>query len=538
MLSLSTPLLMVFQHYSMALSFDNPSSLIITAFHLILTTTICLAVFLLWQKFYSKTRVTISIVWISTGIIVFLPSFVTAMILFHAALGWMGVLFFDILLFLVNLFLQIQYRIYSEYYEAAYYDNLTGLPNARSFEKHQKDRTICSPGYYLFLINIDDFKRINSFFGNEGASYILVSYANRLLSLCGPGGKVYRMNGDEFALLAPPGTYKDLKEEIPADVEEPFLYHHEPVYLEISIGVSAQTVTAEKQPAQLLQEADLAMQKAKETAGTALHFYNKALADASLNEVKLRQDLHHALDSEEMYLIFQPQLFLTNGRIYGFEALLRWEHPKQGYISPGRFIPAAEDSSMIHPIGRWVFKETCRLLKERQDQGETMYGVSVNVSFRQFHDPGFGPYVSHTLTYYGIDPGLITLELTESATIDNLHDLVPTLTRWKEAGIKLALDDFGSGYSSMNYIGTLPFDLIKIDRSFIQDLPASYSKGSIVRAVLGLAHDLDMTVVAEGVETEEQWDWLRAHSCDAAQGFLIGKGSPSINACIQEAFSS
>ncbi|WP_090928941.1 putative bifunctional diguanylate cyclase/phosphodiesterase [Salibacterium qingdaonense] len=481
---------------------------------------------------------TLSILWTGVGVVVFLPSFVTAMILFHAALGWMGVLFFDSLLLLVNLFLMIQYRIYSEYYEAAYYDSLTGLPNARRFKQHQKDRTPYSAGYYLFLINIDDFKRINSFFGDEGAAYILVSYANRLLSLCGPGGNVYRMSGDEFVLVAPPGTYEDIKEQIPADVQEPFLYHHEPIYLELSIGVSAQTVTAQKQPAQLLQEADLAMQKAKETAGTALYFYNKALADASLNEVKLRQDLHHALDSKEMHLIFQPQLFLTNGRLCGFEALLRWEHPKHGYISPGRFIPAAENSSMIHPIGRWVFKETCRILKERQDQGETMYSVSVNVSFRQFHDPGFESYVIHTLAHYDIEPGLITLELTESATIDNLHDLVPTLTRWKEAGIKLALDDFGSGYSSMNYIGTLPFDLIKIDRSFIQDLPASYSKGAIVRAVLGLAHDLNMTVVAEGVETKEQWDWLRTHCCDAAQGFLIGKGSSSINTCIQDAFSS
>ncbi|MGY4688706.1 putative bifunctional diguanylate cyclase/phosphodiesterase [Salibacterium sp. K-3] len=533
LLSISGIMLAFFQEYSPLLSFENPSSLIITAFHLILSTLLGVLLFLLWQKVSAKNRVTVSLLYLVIYISVFLPSFVMAMSLFYEALGSAGILFFDMLLLLVNLFLKSHYRFYNDYYQAAYFDELTGLPNAKSFDEHQKE---WNGRYYVFLINIDEFKRINSYFGREGAAYILISYASRLLSRCGSDGRVYRINSDEFVIVAGPEIYDRLKQMLPADVNEPFLYHHEPIYLEISIGVSEHPASHRKPAPQLLQEANMAMQKAKETEGSSLSIYTQALADASLSYIKLQRDLHHAVQSEELYLIFQPQLSVTDGTPFGFEALLRWEHPDHGYISPGEFIPAAENSSLIHPLGRWVLKEACRMLKERQDYGKSMYSVSVNVSFRQFHDPGFEDYVIDTLTRFDIDPRLITLELTESATIDNLHDLVPTLTKWKETGIRLALDDFGSGYSSMNYIGTLPFDLIKIDRSFIQDLPASWSKGAIVRAVVTLAHDLNMKVIAEGVETMEQWHWLHSHSCDAVQGFLIGRGSQWIDAGIYESF--
>ena len=317
----------------------------------------------------------------------------------------------------------------------------------------------------------------------------------------------------------------NLAERIVEQISAPYLMESKDFHVSASIGISVFPVDG-KDSQSLLKMADIAMYRAKELGRNNYQYYSPSMNVHTLDRLEFESDLRRALERDELVLHYQPKIDIASGRITGTEALLRWNHPRRGLVAPKDFIPLAEETGLIGPIGEWVLASACAQNKAWQDRGITNLTIAVNLSARQFADPMLLPKLTGIIQASGLDPSTLELEITESMVMTHGKNAVEVLEALKSTGVKITIDDFGTGYSSLSYLKQLPIDSIKIDRSFILDIPADSGGAKITRAIIALAHSLKLQVVAEGVETEAQLAFLRTLHCDEFQGFYLCRPLP------------
>lgn len=413
----------------------------------------------------------------------------------------------------------------------AYHDALTGLPNRRYVEE-KLDAMIEEArqgGYmvYVMFLDLDRFKLINDSLGHDYGDLLLKEAAMRLSNCIGERGIVSRLGGDEFMVML-----ADLSQESVAQVadslnrtiEQPFLINGHELYITTSIGISRYPTDGEDRQG-LMKTADTAMYSAKERGKNSYHLYAPDLQQITSDKMFIQNELNRALALGELTLYYQPQVSAKDGSVVGMEALIRWNHPERGLVSPDQFIAVAEETGLIVPIGDWVLKTACQQNKAWQDQGLPPIRVAVNLSARQFLKKDFTGTVAAILEQTGLAPHYLELEITESTMID-VHRASNTLAELKQLGVHIAIDDFGTGYSSLSYLKEFPLNRLKIDRSFVRDMKKSASNRAIVSTIISMAHNLELNVIAEGVETDEELAFLKEHLCEEVQGYLFCKPLP------------
>jgi diguanylate cyclase (GGDEF)-like protein/PAS domain S-box-containing protein len=414
----------------------------------------------------------------------------------------------------------------------AHYDELTQLPN-RSMFNQRLDHALAqarrnATSLAVLFIDLDRFKNINDALGHEAGDQVLREVAQRLQGCLREGDTVGRLGGDEFVVLIEelpaPTHVAAVAQKILAAVVKPFVVEAQEFELSASIGISAYPDDSED-AAGLLKNADIAMYRAKEQSNS-YQFYSAPMNIHTLERLALESDLRRALERGEFLLHYQPKVEIDSGRITGMEALLRWQRPGQGLIAPMQFVPLAEETGLIVPIGAWVLKTACARNQAWREQGLAPLRVAVNLSARQFAHQNLLQDVAQSLAEIGLDPSALELEVTESMVMHDPERAVKLLGDLKDMGIHLSIDDFGTGYSSLSYLKRFPLDSVKIDRSFIRDIPGDADDAAITRAIIAMAHSLRLKVIAEGVETEEQLSFLREHGCDEMQGHLFSRPLP------------
>jgi diguanylate cyclase (GGDEF)-like protein len=415
----------------------------------------------------------------------------------------------------------------------AHYDPVTQLTNRHFFNERLEaviarsrkfeERTI------LMFIDLDNFKTVNDTLGHDIGDELLRLVSRRLSETLRFGDVLSRIGGDEFGIIienvGQTGVASKIAEKCLAKLADPIHIHGHDIHIGASIGISIYPDDATDMHA-LLKYADTAMYYAKNGGKNAWRMFTPSMRDDAHKRFKLDTNLRRALERDEFVLHYQPQVDLRSGDIVGVEALIRWIHPQLGMVSPSDFIPVAEDTGMIVPIGEWVLREACRDLKHWRDQGHLLR-VAVNLSGRQLKESALVVTVLATLREVGVDPEWLELELTESMLMDASTDILDRLHALTDAGIQLAIDDFGTGYSSMSYLKTFPVRALKVDKSFVRGLPQNPEDAAITRAIIAMARSLRMEIVAEGIETQEQSDFLRANGCDKSQGYLYGRPCPA-----------
>jgi diguanylate cyclase (GGDEF)-like protein/PAS domain S-box-containing protein len=420
--------------------------------------------------------------------------------------------------------------------QLATHDSLTGLPNRTLLhERLQRMLDDCAPGrsVAVMFLDLDRFKEVNDSFGHEHGDVLLCEVAARLRRVLRPADVVARLGGDEFVVVAEclvgSAGASDPAAAIATKLLEaltlPVTVGAQDVVVGASIGISMYPRDAATREL-LFQTADTAMYRAKAEGRNRYRFFEPAMTVAARARMALELSLRPALAREEFELHYQPRVDLRNMAVVGMEALIRWRHPQQGMVPPQQFIGIAEETGLIVPIGRWVLREACRQTRSLIDEFGRPIRVSVNVSARQLAQPGFAAEVREALADAGLAPVALELELTESALIEDLERTAVMLGELQALGVKLAVDDFGTGYSGLAYLRRLPIDVLKLDRSFVMQDDGRISAFDFVKAFVDMAHALQLSVVAEGVETTEVLDFLRAASCDEAQGYLLGRPLP------------
>lgn len=413
----------------------------------------------------------------------------------------------------------------------AYNDDMTGLPNRRYFA-NQLDEELAAAGssgkrVAVCYLDVDRFKLVNASFGRDSGDMLLLQIAERLTHFFPQPGSLARMEGDEFAgLLRNVEDADDVANRLEVLLqifEEPFEIGGVPLHISVSVGATIGD-GLEEDGASLLKKADAALNRAKENGRNEYQLYTAEIENQAFHKLTLQHELKKGLQKSEFLLHYQPQYDLDSGRMVGFEALVRWLHPTRGLVPPGEFIPAAEESGIIVPLGEWVLREACRQNKEWQDAGMPPLPVSVNLSVRQFSRRDLIGVIAGVLKETGLDPKYLKLEITESMTMDVQRSL-SLLKELRELGVGISIDDFGTGYSSFHYLRHFPIGSLKIDRSFVRDIADNPSNAAIVASIIAMAHHLELQVVAEGVETIEQVRLLRQHKCDEMQGYY---GSPPL----------
>ena len=415
----------------------------------------------------------------------------------------------------------------------ALHDGLTGLPNRtllmdRLEQNILQSRRIGGRLAALF-IDIDEFKAVNDSLGHNAGDILLKVVADRMVASVRESDTVARLGGDEFIILLvdPEGHAEDpiaIADRIRRAIAEPILIADKPFRVSCSIGVASYPSEGADANA-LLKNADIAMYEAKKAGRNEIRLYSFGMATAARERWTLQENLRSAIANGELTLVYQPLVDLKTGRIFATEALARWNHPTLGDISPARFIPLAEESGLIVALGDWALFEACRQNRAWQDAGGRPISVCVNVSALQLKEPDWVDRVIDTLSRTGLDPAHLELELTESMLMDNVEEAIAAMRRLQALGVNFAIDDFGTGYSSLSALKDLPVARLKIDRSFIRNLPNDPGERDIAAAIISLGHKLNMNVIAEGVENEAQLAFLRENNCDEAQGYLFGKPS-------------
>ena len=415
----------------------------------------------------------------------------------------------------------------------ASHDGLTDLPNREIFNQLLHFTIEAARRYQrrfaVLFIDLDRFKIINDSLGHEAGDILLVETANRLRQSLRSSDVVARLGGDEFVVIlestAESQDIEVIAQTLLSALSQPVQLSGHECHTTASIGIAmfpddgtdVQTLT---------KNADMAMYLAKEDGKNGFRFFTKAAKTQSIERLTLETSLRRALDREEFSLHYQPKVDLASGQITGVEALLRWTHPELGMLSPVQFIPLAEETGLIVPIGRWVLKQACAQNMAWQRQGLRPVSMAVNLSPRQFADEGLLHDIDDALNACGMSPTLLQLEVTESMVMQNVARAVRILEAIRSRGIRLAIDDFGTGYSSMSLMKQFPIDTIKIDRSFVRNLADDCEDQAIAQAIISMGKALGLTIVAEGVETTEQETFLRDHACDEMQGFLFSKPVP------------
>ena len=420
--------------------------------------------------------------------------------------------------------------------QLAYYDALTGLANRRLFmDRLTQALAAARRGEHfgaLLFIDLDQFKRVNDARGHDIGDAVLRQVGNRLTRFMREEDTVARLGGDEFVVLlvnlanTPEGSARlalGVAEKIRGIMHTPFLVDNADYHIGASIGITVFPKAGENED-DLLREADTAMYRAKDAGRNTVVYFEPAMQENVQARLALEQDLHLAIDQNELRLFLQPQVD-RNGHLVGAEALLRWQHPVRGLISPLAFIPVAEESGQIIELGEWVLGEAARLLKEFDDLGRPLR-LAVNVSPRQFRHPGFVAQVREILRAAGADPTHLLLEVTESLVIENVHDTIAKMEELNKLGIHFSIDDFGTGYSSLSYLKRMPLHELKIDRTFVQDAPRDPNDAALVETILSVARHLNLSVVAEGVENEAQFSFLKDRHCGSYQGYLFDRALP------------
>jgi diguanylate cyclase (GGDEF)-like protein/PAS domain S-box-containing protein len=423
-------------------------------------------------------------------------------------------------------------------YELAYFDSLTGLPNRTMLKERVRQAAVpraeARHHSALLFIDLDHFKMLNDTKGHHVGDLLLCEIADRIRSCVRQDDMVARLGGDEFVVLLnglspDPGQttqrVQEIAENILSSVDQPFQLEEDDFQTTASIG-AALFKEEERDFDEILKRADLAMYEAKASGRGTVRFFRQAMQAAAAERLALTSDLRQALREGSLVLHYQP-LVDRGGRWIGAEALIRWRHPTRGIISAADFIPLAERSGFMGSIDSWVLRTACRTLKEWEDDPLTRgFKLAVNVGARQLSGTDFIATVEKALTETGANPSLLALELTEHVMLDDIDEVSATMGRLKELGVRFALDDFGTGYSSLSYLKRLPFDTLKIDRSFVRDIETDPNDREIVQTILNIARSLKVSVIAEGVETELQALLLRQLGCHAFQGFYFAGPAP------------
>jgi diguanylate cyclase (GGDEF)-like protein/PAS domain S-box-containing protein len=419
-------------------------------------------------------------------------------------------------------------------YRLAHYDPLTSLPNRLLFQDRLQQamahatrnrRTVA-----LMLLDLDRFKLINDTLGHDAGDKLLIDVSDRLTGCLRESDTVARLGGDEFTVVVPDLADAEGAAEVARKIIDalsvPFLIAGQEIFVTTSIGISLFPAHGDSVET-LTKAADIAMYQAKEQGGNTFQFNRSKANAATAERFSLEHSLRRALDRHELEVFYQPQVDIESGRMTGMEALLRWRHPERGLVMPGEFIPVAEDTGLILPMGDWVLHTACAQNKAWQDAGLPPLKVSVNLSVRQLKQRTLAEKVAEVLDDTELDAQWLELELTESMVMQNAELAISLLRQLKSIGVGLAIDDFGTGYSSLSYLKRFPIDTLKIDRSFIADVHLNLDDAAISQAIIALAHSMQLKVIAEGVENSAHLDFLRSHQCCDAQGYFFSRPLPA-----------
>jgi diguanylate cyclase (GGDEF)-like protein len=407
----------------------------------------------------------------------------------------------------------------------AQYDPLTEIPNRRHFkDRLERASTRARRGNTkvgVLFLDLDKFKAVNDTLGHQAGDELLGMVVDRLKTCVRAGDLLARLGGDEFAIMLEdvegPLALEAAAKNILRCLQKPFQVGPRQVTTSASVGITIYPNDT-NDPMALLNNADIAMYKAKEDGRDNFKFFTQRMHEEIMKYHQLETDLGKALDRDEFSLVYQPQIGLADQKVHGLEALLRWNHPERGLVQPVDFIPVAEESGHIVPIGLWVLERACRQIKEWQAAGAPALRVAVNVAPANFEQPDFHRQVEATLGRYGVSPDLIEIEVTEGTLMRDTDSVQDALRKLKMTGVRLSVDDFGTGHSCLNYLRKFPIDVLKIDRSFVMDLGHNEHGTAICGLVLSIARSLDLEVVAEGVENAKQLAYLKKHNCEYVQG--------------------
>ncbi|WP_439860709.1 putative bifunctional diguanylate cyclase/phosphodiesterase [Pseudomonas sp. MBLB4136] len=412
----------------------------------------------------------------------------------------------------------------------AFSDNLTGLGNRYAFIRALEDRFAKADGrpINLLLVDIDNFKRINDSLGHQTGDKLLSSLARRLRNSLNPSGVLARFASNEFAILLEDHDLEDgqrIAQQLLQTLDKPLFVDNQLISVTGSVGLACAPQHGQD-PQTLMKHAGLALHKAKANGKHQLQVFTEALNAEADYKLFVESNLRRALTQNELEVFYQPKLCLKTGQLLGLEALLRWHHPEKGMIRPDQFISVAEENGLIIPIGKWVLRQACRMSKEMTAVGLGSLQVAINLSPKQFSDPDLVGSIEAILHEEQLPAALLELELTESLLLEATDNTREQLRHLKSLGLTLAMDDFGTGYSSLSYLKKFPIDVIKIDRSFINDIPDNQDDMEITSAVIAMAHNLKLKVVAEGIESAAQLGFLRRQQCDIGQGYLFDRPIP------------
>jgi diguanylate cyclase (GGDEF)-like protein len=427
-------------------------------------------------------------------------------------------------------------KAHDQLHQIAFYDPLTSLPNRRLFRDRLNEELIrCrarDTRLALMFLDLDNFKRVNDTLGHDAGDRMLIAIAERLRSCVRHEDMVSRLGGDEFTVLigglSQTESVEQIANKILNKLHLPIDLGKDTLSATVSIGIAIApdhgiTLT------ELMQHADIAMYEAKARGKNTFQIFDVSHLEQGIELLKFESELRDALQNNEFRLLYQPQIELGTNRIVGIEALIRWQHPARGLLRPGSFIARAEEMGLIKPLSKWTLSQACREIQQAAGKNSALMNLklAVNLSARQFKDPDLISFIQNLSDETGFDLHQLEFEITETTLITDVEASVETMLAMRELGISLSIDDFGTGYASLNYLKRLPVDCLKIDGSFIRDVPDNKDDVAITTAVIAMAHNLEIKALAEGVQNSEQIEFLRQSGCDYAQGYLIGPPVPA-----------